>query len=94
MSTHSYPAMISMDDAIKWAERQPESTIRDAALSRLRYELDKTRPVKPKFHKGQYGKQYDNYTCGQCGHLIAIINNFCPNCGYAIGWDTVRCLTE
>ena len=94
MSVKSYGTMTTMDKAIEWAEQQPESDERSAVLNRMRYERDKTRPVKPKFHKGQYGKQYDHYTCGQCGHLIAIINNFCPNCGYAIGWDTVRCLTE
>ena len=51
--------------------------------------------AKPKSHKGKYGKQYDSYTCGHCGHQLKDINdNYCWNCGYRILWDSIRCLTD
>lgn len=51
--------------------------------------------ARPKFHKGKYGKQYNSYTCGHCGHQLKDINdNFCWNCGYRILWDSIRCLTD
>ena len=92
MSQH-YGTMVSFNEAIEYVLCTPDSEKRERVLNRMRYERDKAIPVKPKFHKGQYGKQYDNYTCGNCGHLVTIINNYCPNCGFAIGWATTRCLT-
>ena len=61
MSIESYGMMCSYNDAIAWAERQPDSTVKDCAIRRMRYERDKTTPVRPKYHKGHYGKKYD--TC-------------------------------
>lgn len=59
------------------------------------YAVDAYIGAKPKFHKGKYGKQYDSYTCGYCGHQLKDINdNFCWNCGYRILWDSIRCLTD
>ncbi len=50
---------------------------------------------KPKFHKGKYGKKYDNYTCGNCGAgLKDIVDDFCWSCGFRILWDNPRCLTD
>ncbi len=49
---------------------------------------------KPRFHKGVYGKKYDSYSCGECGHGIVVQNDYCPNCGYRILWDSPRCLTR
>ena len=90
----SYGMMCSYESAIAWAEQQPESTVRDCVLARMRYERDKAIPVKPKFHPGKYGHRYDSYTCGNCGTTIAQIwHNYCPKCGFAIGWDSTRCLT-
>lgn len=63
------------------------------AVNRIKYRFDQCRPVKPKFHKGQYGKKYDSYTCGNCGHTVEVINNYCSNCGYGVKWDNPRCLT-
>ena len=47
------------------------------------------------FHKGRYGKQYDYWTCGNCGSTIKrdVVENYCCNCGYKILWDNPRCLT-
>ena len=76
----------SFDDAIAWAERQPDSTVKECALNRMRYERDKALPVKPKFHKGIYGRKYDSWSCGQCGATISEADwNYCPKCGYMIG---------
>ena len=58
------------------------------------YAISKMEGKKPKFRKGVYGKQYDSHSCGDCGHVIAVINNFCPNCGCRILWDEPRCLTD
>lgn len=49
--------------------------------------------IQPKFHKGKYGKQYDYHTCGQCGYIVTVTNNYCGGCGYRILWNNPRCLT-
>lgn len=77
--------MCSYTDAIRWAEQQPDSEKKECAINRMKYERDKTIPVKPKFHKGVYGKKYDSYTCGNCGAgLLEAHWKYCPNCGFAI----------
>ena len=82
----SYGQMCSYDMAITWAEQQPDSTVKPRALARMMYERDKALPVKPRFHKGRYGKKYDTYTCGNCGYGAHVGYNFCPCCGFAIDW--------
>lgn len=85
MSIESYGMMCSYNDAIAWAERQPDSTVKDCAIRRMRYERDKTTPVRPKYHKGHYGKKYDTWSCGNCGAGLPEAHwRFCPNCGFAI----------
>lgn len=81
----SYGMICSYNDAIAWAERQPDSTVKNCVLNRMRYERDKTIPVKPKFLPGKYGHKYDSYSCGNCGAGITQAHwEFCPNCGFAI----------
>lgn len=81
----SYGQMISFNDAIAWAERQPDSSVKNYALARMRYEADKAKPVKPKFHKGMYGAKYDTWSCGNCGAGISEAHwKYCPQCGFAI----------
>ncbi len=81
-----YGRMIGFDQAIKWAEGQPDSTVKEFALNRMRYERDKARPVPPVFHKGVYGKKYDSWTCGNCGSGVSEAWwEWCPRCGFAIG---------
>lgn len=64
-------------------------------INRLRYVQAKDNGVKPKFHKGIYGKKYDTWTCGNCGATTkdGVGDNYCRNCGYRILWDNPRCLT-
>lgn len=84
--SQSYGMMCGYDTAIEWAERQPESTVKNCAIARMKYERDKVLPVKPKFHKGIYGKKFDSWTCGNCGAVILEAHwKYCPNCGFAIG---------
>ena len=51
--------------------------------------------MKPKYHKGKYGKKYDTWTCRQCGSELVhgVCENYCHNCGYRVIWDNIRCLT-
>lgn len=92
----NYGAMVSFDNAIKWAEgikpvTPEEIKEHSRVLARLRYERDMSVPVKPKTYKGRY----TTYSCGNCGHGITEIgDNFCANCGRAIKWDSTRCLTK
>lgn len=60
----------------------------ECALNRFRYLANRVEPAPPKFHKGQHGHKYDNYTCGDCGATVVVSNRFCPNCGRAIKWRT------
>ena len=64
----------------------------ECAINRVRYEFAKIDGRKPKYHKGKRVKDW--YTCGNCGHIVDVGPNYCPNCGYAIKWDSVRCLTR
>lgn len=86
--------MCGIDEAIR--------VIRDADLmhgipeanliiNRLEYHRNQAEGLKPKYHADQVLKDY--YTCRNCGHRVEINNNFCPNCGYSIKWDSTRCLT-
>ena len=63
----------------------------DMVINRLDYHRKQAEGVKPRLNKGMYVKDF--YTCRNCGRNVDIIFNFCPNCGYAIKWDSVRCLT-
>jgi len=89
-----YGVMMSFDDAVIWIEEcAPPGDRKDRAIARLKYERDKSVPVKPRFHKGQYGKKYDYHTCGKCGTIVYVVNDYCPQCGRMIGWDRIRTMT-
>lgn len=94
-----YGMMCGLDDAIKYlSECKPRSKSDDMPLQiieRLKYIRDKEIGVRPKFHKGVYGRRYDSWTCGHCGTTIkqGVVGNFCGNCGFRILWDSCRCLT-
>lgn len=68
----------------------------DCFVERLRYLVRKDRGTRPKFHKGRCGRKYDYWTCGNCGATVKreILEKYCCNCGYAILWDSTRCLTK
>lgn len=69
----------------KWKEYE-------RAVNRVLYEFDKLDGAKPKFNKGKYIKDW--YTCRNCGSGVNIEHNYCPNCGYVLQWDGIRCLTD
>ena len=91
--------MCGIDQAIDYLrDCQPRNSKDDMPgriINRLRYVRDKDKGVKPKYHKGLYGKKYDSWTCGNCGRVLAhgVVENYCCNCGYAVLWDSPRCLT-
>lgn len=90
--------MTGYDDAVEWIKglklvSAKDCEMRDRTVERMRYEADKARVVKPNLNKGLYGKRFDSYTCGHCGRTLVINDNYCPNCGFRIGWDSTRCLT-
>lgn len=60
-------------------------------INRLEYHRRQAQGVKPKYHKGDCIKDW--YTCGNCGRTVEINFDYCPKCGYKIGWDSTRCLT-
>lgn len=84
--------MCGIDEAIRhiredcsgmlWAER---------VINRLDYHRRQAVGVKPKHNKGVSIKDY--YTCGNCGKMVEIQDNYCGGCGFAIKWDSIRCLT-
>ena len=86
--SESFGPMVGCESAITWVEnlKEVDEEIKVRVIRRMRYEFNKDMPVKPKFHKGKYGKKYDYFTCGQCGFCIDVtIDKFCPNCGYMVG---------
>ena len=70
----------------KWGEYE-------RAVNRVRYEFAKLNAVKPKLYRASR-RQFDYWKCGNCGSGIREITmNYCPNCGFEIKWDGIRCLT-
>lgn len=61
-------------------------------INRLEYHRNQAEGVKPKYYKADT-VLHSYYTCRNCGHRVEINDNFCPNCGYMIKWDSTRCLT-
>ena len=62
----------------------------ERTLNRIRYRFAQCEPVRPKWHKGKYVKDF--FTCGNCAFTIPEVGwKYCPNCGYSIGkryeWD-------
>ena len=92
--SESYGQMVSYPNAIKWVEEHaPDGPEKGCVLARMRYQCDMAVPVKPRFSKGKYGKKYDDWVCGNCGQWgMTVTYNYCPNCGFRIGWDEPRCL--
>jgi len=91
----SYGGMVGFDEAVSWVrDHAPEDETKSMVMARLSYERDKAVPVKPKFNPGIYGHKYDSWSCGNCGHGMDVNCNYCPNCGFAVGWDWPRCMTD
>jgi len=63
----------------------------DQIINRLEYHRKQAEGVKPKYHPGMVLKDY--YTCRNCGFRVIVNDNYCPNCGFMIKWDSCRCLT-
>ena len=83
--------MCGIDDAIRYIRENCQDEHADLIINRLEYHRNQAEGVKPKYWPGQVLKDY--YTCRNCGHRVSINDNYCPNCGYAIKWDSCRCLT-
>ena len=70
----------SIDEELKTEEFCEEYT---RALNRVRYEVRKGMPIKPKARKGRL----QTYTCGHCGHGVrSDLYEYCPKCGHEIDW--------
>lgn len=83
-----YGRMHGCEESLEFVRALPESEQRNWTIRRMEYEFDKERQIKPTFRKGVYGKKYDSYACGNCGEgSIERMFNYCPNCGFAIGWE-------
>ena len=67
----------------------PEASL---IINRLEYHRNQAEGIKPKYYKAD-SVLHSYYKCGNCGHRLEINDNFCPNCGYCIKWDSTRCLT-
>lgn len=83
--------MCGIDEAIRYIREDVRACWADMVISRLEYHRNQAEGVKPRYWSGQVLKDY--YTCRNCGHRVAINDNYCPNCGYMIKWDSCRCLT-
>ena len=83
--------MCGIDEAIQHIRENYEGVWTETVINRLEYHRNQAEGVKPKWHRGDSIKDY--YTCGNCGFGVVVNNNYCPNCGYMIKWDSCRCLT-
>ena len=92
--------MCGIDDAIKYLktikpEKKEDVSMPERIINRLEYHRAQAIGMKPKFHKGQYGRKYDSWTCGNCGRVLSkdVLNKYCEGCGYRVLWSNPRCLT-
>lgn len=54
------------------------------SLNRLRFEVRKSVPIKPKIRRGRL---FDDYSCGKCGNIVhEETDKYCHKCGRAIDW--------
>ena len=83
--------MCGIDEAIQHILENYEGAWTETVINRLEYHRNQAEGVKPKWHRGESIKDY--YTCGNCGFGVVVNNNYCPNCGYMIKFDSCRCLT-
>lgn len=83
--------MCGIDEAIRYIRENCQDAQADLIINRLEYHRNQAEGMKPKYHPGMVLKDY--YTCRNCGHRVAVQDNYCPNCGYRIKWDSTRCLT-
>ena len=83
--------MCGIDEAIQHIREDVRQCWADLIINRLEYHRRQAEGVKPKWHRGDSIKDY--YTCGNCGFGVVVNNNYCPNCGFMIKWDSCRCLT-
>ena len=83
--------MCGIDEAIQHIRDCYDGEWAERVINRLEYHRNQADGVKPRYHHGDSIKYY--YTCGNCGFRVTIGDNYCPNCGYAIKWDSCRCLT-
>ena len=86
--------MVGIEEAIqiiKDASLMYEIPKAELIINRIEYHRAQAEGVKPKYHPGMVLKDY--YTCRNCGYRVDIQNNYCPNCGFMIKWDSTRCLT-
>ena len=82
--------MCGIDEAIR-AIRDSDILKADQIINRLDYHRRQADGIKPKRNRCDIIKDY--YTCGNCGSRVVVNDNYCPNCGYMIRWDSCRCLT-
>ena len=90
----TYGACCSVAEAIEYMKKQNgESDMHYRTINLLEHMRKKQEGVKPKYYKASRSI-YSYWCCGNCGgRKVDVGDNFCPNCGYYIKWDSPRCLT-
>ena len=85
---------VGIDEAIKIitdASMMYDIPKAEQIINRLDYHRRQEEGAKPVYHPGAVLKDY--YTCRNCGYRVLVQDNYCPNCGFLIKWDSTRCLT-
>ena len=83
----------SMADVMRQHSEKRTADMPERIVNLLKYNRDRHEGVKPKYYKASR-KIYDYWKCGNCGRSnLDVGDNYCPECGYYIKWDSPRCLT-
>jgi len=96
-------SMCSVDEAIQYIEGQADTMrlhsekryadMPERIVRLLKYSRRQMEGVKPRYYKASRAI-YSYWVCSNCGRShLDVGDNFCPNCGYRIKWDSPRCLT-
>lgn len=95
--------MCGIDEAIQYIEGLADTMrmnsekrmadMPERIVNLLKYNRARHEGVKPRYYKASK-TIYSYWVCSNCGRShLDVGDNYCPNCGYHIKWDSPRCLT-
>ena len=86
---------LSLSGCIQKKFKTPEFTDKyERAYNRFYYEIGKSQALSPRIEKAICKSYHDFIYCRNCAHGLNICDNYCPGCGKAIKWASIRCLTR
>ena len=82
-----------MADTMRKHGEKRTADMPERIVNLLKYNRARHEGLKPRYYKASRA-MYSYWVCSNCGRgHLDVGDNYCPNCGYYIKWDSPRCLT-